>query len=246
MTSFLNKLNLRPQERRMVVLALVVVFIVLNFFFVWPHAGDFTRVNRQIASARKTLGDYEQEIARTTEYQTRLDKLQRLGSAVLPSDQAVQLLYTIQDRARLSDVLITGTRTQPAASTGGPTNQFFDEQSVALDTTTGDKELVAFLLALGAGDSMIRVRDLDLRTDPPLYKLLGKLTLVASYQKKPKLAPPPAVATNVAPARPGPGSARAGGTNRAAAPQPVKLNPAPPGRPVTNHVTLNRTNRLKS
>jgi hypothetical protein len=243
--SFLNKLNLRPQERRTVVLALVVVFMVLNFFFVWPHAGDFTRVNRQIASARDTLGNYQQEIARTTEYQTRLDKLQRLGSAVLPSDQAVQLLYTIQDQARLSDVLITGTRTQPAAAAGGPTNQFFDEQSVALDTTTGKGELVAFLLALGSGDSMIRVRDLDLHTDPQLYRLLGKLTLVASYQKKPKLAPPPAVATNTTPARPGTGGAPAGGSNRAAAPQPVKLTPPPPGRP-PNNVPLNRTNRLKS
>ena len=148
--------------------------------------------------------------------------------------------------AHTSDSVITGTRTQPPAATGGSTNQFFDEQSVALDTTTGDKELVAFLLALGAGDSMIRVRDLDLRTDPQLYKLLGKLTLVASYQKKPKIAPPPAVTTNVMPARPGPVGARAGATNRAAAPQPVKLNPAPPGRPVTNNVTLTRTNRLKS
>ena len=234
MTSFLTKLNLRPQERRMVVLALVVVFLVLNFLFVWPHAGDFTRVNRQIDSARKTLGDYQQEIARTTEYQTRLDKLQRLGSAVLPSDQAVQLLYTIQDRARLSDVLITGTRTQPPAATGGPTNQFFDEQSVAIDATTGDKELVAFLLALGAGDSMIRVRDLDLRTDPQLYKLIGKLTLVASYQKKPRIAP-----TN-APA------ARAAAATNTPAPRPLNVKTPPPPRTPTNNVNLSRTNKLKS
>jgi Tfp pilus assembly protein PilO len=241
MTSLLDKLNLRPQERRVVVLGAAAVFVVLNFFFVWPHIDDFSRVNRQIAEARRTLANYQQEIARTADYQSHLDKLQRLGSAVLPSEQAVQLLHTVQDQARLSDVLITSTRTQPTGVSGASTNQFFDEQTVAIDVNTGDKELVNFLIALGSGDSMIRVRDLDLRPDPPLYKLLGKLTLVASYQKKPKTVTPAAAP------RPAAANARTNGTTTARTNAITVRSNAITARPhLTNPVTFNRTNKLKS
>ncbi len=62
-----------------------------------------------------------------------------------------------------------------------------------------------FLHALGSGDSMIRVRDMDLRPDPPRYRLNGTITLVASYQKKPRgtrPVPPPATAAAAPPVLP--------------------------------------------
>ena len=37
MNSYLDKLNLRPQERRLLVLVGLIVFVVLNFWFVRPH-----------------------------------------------------------------------------------------------------------------------------------------------------------------------------------------------------------------
>ena len=48
-----------------------------------------------------------------------------------------------------------------------------------------------FLYSLGSGNSLIRVRDLTLRPDPPRQQLSGTVKLVASYQKNPpkKAAP---------------------------------------------------------
>jgi hypothetical protein len=52
--------------------------------------------------------------------------------------------------------------------------------------------LIGFLHALGSGDSMIRVRDMNnLGLDSSQQRLSAKLTLVASFQKK-VVVPPPA------------------------------------------------------
>ena len=57
MNSFLDRLNLRPQERRLVVGVLVIVFVVVNLWFVWPHAGDL-KIARAFFSV---IGDAERE-----------------------------------------------------------------------------------------------------------------------------------------------------------------------------------------
>lgn len=193
MSDFLNKLNLTTQERRILVVFVAIAFVVLNAVFVWPHFGDLAKVQQQLNAARKTLDTYKKEIARVPAYRARLEELEKQGEAVLAAEQALQLTRTVQSQAQLNNVIITGTR--PVTSTS--TNQFFDEQALSIDVTATDKELVDFLVALGSGNSMIRVRDMDLRPDPAQYKLLGKITLVASYQKKPKAAatPPPAPRT---------------------------------------------------
>ena len=68
MTSFLDKLNLRPNERRMVVIVALVVFVVLNIWFVWPHFGDWKLVQARVKKAEATLAAYQTEIARQPSY----------------------------------------------------------------------------------------------------------------------------------------------------------------------------------
>lgn len=187
MASFFDQLNLRPQERRFVVLTITLIVVVVSVLFVFPRFKDWGRLQAAKAAARATLLTNQTEIARVPEYRAQLQKLESAGSAVLKAEQALDLTRTVQSKAQEMGVAITGTR--PAAHAGGAsTNQFFDEQLVSVDVSCLDQELVNFLVALGSGDSMIRVRDMDLRPDPPQYRLLGKITLVASYQKKP---PPP-------------------------------------------------------
>lgn len=211
MASFFDKLNLRPQERRFVVIAITIIVVVVSVLFVFPRFKDWNRLQEAQALARATLQTNELEIARVPEYQNQLRKLESAGSAVLPAEQALDLTRTVQTKAQESGIAITGTRPTSTLGTGS-TNQFFDEQGVSLDISSLDKELVDFLVSLGSGDSMIRVRDMDLRPDPPQYRLIGKLTLVASYQKKPKPSPastaarPPAAAP-AAPARTNPPAA---------------------------------------
>ncbi|MHB1309671.1 MAG: hypothetical protein ACYDC1_11305 [Limisphaerales bacterium] len=189
----LASLNLSPAERRILGGIALVVFLIVNAVFVWPQFGDWTRQERQLAASRHTLKTYQAEIALAPANQARLAKLEQLGSAVLPAEQALQLTRTIQERAQQASLTITGTRVVGAPGTGGAaTNLYFDEQTVSIDTASTDQELVDFLVGIGASDSMIRVRSLELKPDPPKYKLIGKVELLASYQKKPKSVTPPA------------------------------------------------------
>lgn len=184
MTSVLDKLNLSPQEKRLVVVVLAVAVLVLSALFVWPRLGDWKKLQTSLVTSRKTLKAQQDEIARTQQYEEQIRKLAEQRSAVLPAEQALDLVTTVQNQAQSCEVAIT--RTQPGSGHNTSTNQFFDEQVVAVDVISDDEQLVHFLVALGSGDSMIRVRDMDLRPDAPQYRLMGKITLVASYQKKPK------------------------------------------------------------
>jgi Tfp pilus assembly protein PilO len=190
MANVLDRLNLAPRERRILLAVGLILFAVLNLVFIWPMLPDWKQADTQIEKSRKTLADYRLEIAQVATNRTRLQELEQQGSTVLREEQALDLVRTIQRQAADSGVNVT--RTQPGVAAGSSTNRYFDEQSVFVDVTTKDEELVQFLYALGSGDSMIRVRQLDLKPDPPQYRLIGKLELVASYLKK---SPPPAAAT---------------------------------------------------
>lgn len=201
--SAFDSLNLRPKEKRLLVSVLAGLLMVLSLFWVWPRAGQWRKALDALDKSRKTLQTYEAEIARIPDYEARMAALEGQGSAVLQEEQALQLLRTIQLQAQQFQVVITSTRTGiPTQSTTTSTNAFFDEQAVQITVSTGERELVRFLHALGSGESMIRVRDMDLRPDPPRYRLNGTITLVASYQKKPKgprAAPAPATAATAPP-----------------------------------------------
>ena len=49
MNNFLGQLNLTTQERRIVVAIFLVVVVVLNLLFVWPHFGEWGRLKKQLA-----------------------------------------------------------------------------------------------------------------------------------------------------------------------------------------------------
>ena len=45
--------QLRPLERRLAIGVLVVVFLVLNYVFVWPHFSDWGNLRRRGDDARR-------------------------------------------------------------------------------------------------------------------------------------------------------------------------------------------------
>lgn len=189
MSSLVSQLNFRPGERRLLFLVLAVVFVVVNVIFVWPRFGDWKTVQQELEEARAKRADYQKEIDRTPEYKGQISEMEGQGSAVLPADQGLDLLRTVQEKAQRANVVITQTRSTSAATAATRTNSYFDEKAITVGVNTGTAELIEFLHSIGAGDSMIRVRDMDLRPDQPHYKLLGNITLVASYQKtKPQTA----------------------------------------------------------
>jgi hypothetical protein len=202
--SLFDKLNLRPNERRLVIIVLIVVFIILNFIFVWPRFGDWGKIKARRTIADGLIAQYDREIANTKKYQLQMKDLETQGAAVASEEQAVKLSTTVQNQAALSGVQVNryDPVRQTSMSIGGKTNQFFEEQSGIINVIMEEKALVDFLYSLGTGGSLIRVRSMTLNPDPPRHKLQGNITLVASYAKKAPLksaAPAPAPGTKPAP-----------------------------------------------
>ncbi len=182
--------RLSSLERRFIVLAIVVVFTVVNLWFVLPRFNDWGQVRNRHEAALASRAKYEKEIAQTATYTGQIGKLESEGVAVPVEDQSLNFLTTIQNQAVQSGVsIITSTR-QPER-----TNQFFLERAQGLTIQSGEAQLVDFLYKLGDGNSLIRVRALSLRpADASRQTLGGNLTLIASYQKKPSARPAPAPA----------------------------------------------------
>jgi hypothetical protein len=187
MKSNLDRLNLRPFERRLVVGVGTVVFIVLNLVFVWPHFSDRGKALNDLDDARTQLAEFEKKIGEAPDFQRKVRALESEAEPVPPEDQGLQFLRTIQTQAAQSGVQITGNSKETIRTN----SQFFVERSQTVTMVAAEQQLVDFLFNIGAAGSMIRARDLTLRPDAPRQRLGGSVKLVASYQKKapPKSAP---------------------------------------------------------
>lgn len=194
MNSFWDKLNLRPQERRLVVAVGVVVFVVLNIWFVWPHFKDWKIIQIDHEKAKKELLAYEKEIARIPSFEAKLRELELAGPSVVPEEQELDLVRTVQGQTVLNNISVQQSDPRPKTS-NTRTNQFFEEQTLNMRIEAGNEELVNFLVSLASTNSLIRVQEMSLQPSPNGYKLSGNLTLVASYQKK----PPPKLAASTTP-----------------------------------------------
>jgi Tfp pilus assembly protein PilO len=213
MNSWFDKLNLRPQERRLLVAVGVVVFIVLNIWLVWPRFNDWKIVTADHEKAKRTLANYQREIGKTSSYETKLKALEGDGASVVAEEQELDSLMarTVQNQTLRSGVTVN--QSDPSRPSNTRTNQFFEERTVGMRFEAGNEELVNFLMSMASTNSLIRVQDLNLQPAPNQMKLNGNITLVGSYQKKPPAKSSATLAgTNVvAAAKPAPA-----GTNKAA------------------------------
>ncbi len=191
MSNFFDRLNLGTQERRIVVAAVGVLFVMLNAWFVFPHFKDWGIVQGELRKAEDSLRAYEKEVAKLPEYQRKQKDLEGADATVGSSDQALQLQKIVQAQVARSGVRVnTWNSSDPRRQSANKPSQFFEEQTLKITISdTGDKELLDFLVALGADNSMIRVRDMDLKPDQSQMKLMGSITLVASYQVNPSTKP---------------------------------------------------------
>jgi hypothetical protein len=174
-------LQLRPLERRLAVGVLVILFLVLNAVFIYPHFSDWGKwqIRRNVAAGKLKL--YQAAIAQGPAFEAKIKTLQSLGEFVATEDMSVNMLRTIQNQSTQSGVQIANT----SRAITRTNDAFFVEQVQNIDVTANDQQLVDFLYKLGTGASMIRVRDLELQPDAPHQHLNAKIRLVASYQKNP-------------------------------------------------------------
>jgi Tfp pilus assembly protein PilO len=180
MTNPLDRLNLRPFEKRLVVVVAAVLFVVLNAWFVFPHFSDLADAQKRRADALEKIGRWQVEINQEPVYRKQIRELESEGQSVAPEDQQNQFSRTIQMQQAQSGVNITSTSKQVVS-----TNQFFLKLTEVVSVESGEAQLVDFLYNLGSGTSPVRVRDLGLHPNPPRQALSGTVKLEANYQKNP-------------------------------------------------------------
>ena len=176
MSTYLS--NLRPMEKRLVVGVAALLFVVFNYFFVFPYFSELDKVAQRRKKAQQNLETYRMEVQKIPFYTTEVNKLAGEGQDVPPGDQSSVFTTAVLMQAGASKVSIQNSSTPKTA-----TNQFFMELSQNFSVQSTEEQLVNFLYNLGNGSSLIRVRGLGLHPDPPRYNLSATITLVASYQK---------------------------------------------------------------
>ena len=188
MNSFFDKLNLRPQERRLVVIVGIVVFLLINWWLVIPMFGEFGRLQQRTEEADKTVAKYQAEIKKQSAYQKELTELQGQGVFVPSEEAALRLYQEVNSQANLTGL---GYSLITPATRGSTTksNAFFEETSVTVNIRTGEKELIDFLHRLTDKELMIRAKSMELGPDPTRMMLQGSITLVKSFQRKPPPKP---------------------------------------------------------
>ncbi len=172
--------NLRPFEKRVVAGVAALFFVVLNFLFVFPYFHEWGKLQERMFQANRKVRMYQNEISQTNKYWGEVRRIEKEGLEVPPEDQARHFANTINALAGQS-----GVQLQNYGKTTFTTNQFFVELSQNnIQFQSPEQPLVTFLYNLGASNSLIRVRDMNLRPDPARQQLVANVTLVASYQKK--------------------------------------------------------------
>jgi len=171
--------QLRPLERRLAVGGLVALIVVLNWWFVWPHFSDWSRLRGELDGAQRKLKLYQETVAQIPDLQKKVKAFESQGESVPPEDQSINFTRTIQAQSLKSGVTIINTSRQTTRTN----DAFFVEQVQNINVTATDEQLVDFLYKLGADASMIRVPDLELQPDAVHQHLTASLRLVASYQR---------------------------------------------------------------
>ncbi|MBN2505950.1 MAG: hypothetical protein JXQ71_04580 [Verrucomicrobia bacterium] len=234
MTSLFDKLNLRPGERRLVVIAGSVVFVFLNLWLVFPHFGDLGRVRQQIKDTAGKLREYRAKIDEEPAFKRRMQQLAEQGAAVAEASRALELSREVTSQALVCGVQVKTYDTARGGSSSASTNAYFDEQTLGISTVSGEKELICFLYSLAERSSLIRVRSMNLKPEVSptgRHRLQANITLVGSYQKKPATRPATYTATPPRTATPAPQPPPAAASPPRPAAPPASRTPAPPTPP---------------
>lgn len=181
MNAFFDSLNLRPGERRLIVIVAIVTFVVLNVVFVWPHGEKWKASLAELDDAKAQLAEFRATAAELDQTSQKLSMVESGGATLIDHAESEHLLRTIQAETTRHRVNVQRYDGQSEHALG--TNDLFVERVLPIQyINTDDTNLVALLVSVGSGDSLIRVRDLTIQTDPSRTKLHGRITFVASYR----------------------------------------------------------------
>ncbi len=202
--------QLQPLERRWVAFILIALFILFNWWMVWPHFHDWGKADLRIVKANDLMDKYRAELKNEPAYKARIGELSAdTSSEIKDEDQAIDLVRFYTGRANSNQVQVT-SNSRITTRTNDP---FFVDNEMQLNVVGRENHIVDFLYSLSAGNSIVRVRALSLRPDATHQQINANMSIVASYAKKlavrntgaaaaktpaaaPASAPKPAVQTN--------------------------------------------------
>src|ERR1051325_10346747 len=112
----------------------IVIFVVLNFVFVFPNFGAYAKAKADTKKAEMTFRRFKTETSQKPTYERSLRELQSQGIVVGEEDQALQLQREIDTQANLSGVTVLQYSPAPR-SFGGRTNSFFFLSELGVELT---------------------------------------------------------------------------------------------------------------
>src|SRR5258708_6846242 len=113
MTNPFDQLNLRPQERRILVVVALIIFVVLNFLLVTPLFGQLGQAELALDKSKRTSAKYEAEIAKAPNFERIEARLKEEGGDVLKEE--LQLQRIVNNQAIAAGVQVS--RSNPSSPT---------------------------------------------------------------------------------------------------------------------------------
>jgi type II secretory pathway component PulM len=193
--------QLKPQERRWLIAIGCVVFITLNYFFIWPQFKQWQANTLRMKAATEKIALYRAEIVHQPEYKQKIAQLDAESQNIPQEDQAVHFENYFRDRA-----IENGVQIQSTSRLQTRTDAFTMEQQTTIQVLAAEKNLVDFLYSLGSSGSLMRVKAMSLRPlDMNRFQLHADLTLAESYLRNPASTGPAKAGTAANPNnKPGP------------------------------------------
>ncbi len=222
--------QLKPQERRWFIFIGCVVFVTMNYIFIWPQFKEWSANTNRMNADWENMAKYSAEIAHESEYKRKIAAIDPENQNIAQEDQAVHFENYFRDRAIENGVQIQST-SRPLTRM----DDFTMEQRETIQVLTGEKNLVDYLYSLGTSGSSMRVESMSLRPlDMNRYQLHADLTIVESYFRNPSSATPARSAPGATPAR-----STVAATPVRSAPAPVPGGPPVPGSHAANPASRN-------
>ena len=180
MIKILDKLNVRPEERRSVIIFLMCTLVVGNLVWLSMEPG-LLALRSQLEMHEEELGREKMVQANYKEYKLKVDELNPKASVASGSEQAAKVLETLRQEAGGNGITLTRN---VIARSGTRKDNPFEEHKRNVTFETGYINLVKFLQDMaGKEDSMIRVSDFKISPTGDRQRLQVQMSFVASYPK---------------------------------------------------------------
>jgi hypothetical protein len=176
--------QLKPQERRWLIFIGCVVFVTMNYIFIWPQFKEWSKNTDRMNADRENMEKYAAELAHKAEYERKIRGIDPENQNIAQEDQAVHFEQVFRDKA-----IENGVQIQSTSRALTRTDDFTMEQRMTIQVLTGERNLVDYLYSLGSSGSSMRVESMSLHPlDLNRYQLRADLTIVESYFRNPTSA----------------------------------------------------------